>query len=571
MGFLIFKLIGLKEDNIYTLLSRPILGLLSFSILVQVMSFYDFINFINFLVYLNYLILFIGLINLFINKSTLITFLIFIKKNRTTWVLLGIVSVGLLISMAPLTKHDEIFYHALLPLRIIQDNYLHFYTWPFEGAILPQMFFQISMTPLMAWGHPNAGNIIGYFYSIMIIIYIFYTINMYTENKKFSTWVTLFSIIGLHTFVFHVTMGGHAFGELSLLLLLGVIFLEKNMTNIKIKSFLVAVLSIAVVGSKLSYLPLIFFIVLYFICKEKLLTLNFKLSNSLFLLSPFLIIYLPILVYTYIQSGSPFGPVLAGVIDTSPYNMDEIELAINRYSVKLPYLNIPISEFLRIMIFDYSLIVIISLTLFLLKFRKKYFVLWLLVLLQIGVIYFKLVHDIRFMGSILYFITMIVALDLYYEDKFNAYSKSLYKIAYILAIGYIGILLLYSVRFLPISLGLETKEHFFKNNVPLYEDYKKIDTLLPEDSIILAPYTEGSLNGSYMPRQTIYTISDFWWKDGRSLYLFTSSDFKNGEYYEDFIIKNKIYENNHAIVTVFRTPFKSPKVSNMFLYELVEK
>jgi len=81
------------------------------------------------------------------------------KIDRTA-VFFGVICVApLIIAALPALKYDDLYYHNALPQRIAAEHALHFLRLPFESAIIPQMVYQMSLTPLHALGLPHAGNI----------------------------------------------------------------------------------------------------------------------------------------------------------------------------------------------------------------------------------------------------------------------------------------------------------------------------------------------------------------------------------------------------------------------------
>src|ERR1700692_232435 len=54
------------------------------------------------------------------------------------------IATNLLVALAPSTKIDELYYHMLIPSRIVSDGALRFYREPWEGAIWPDMLYKIS-------------------------------------------------------------------------------------------------------------------------------------------------------------------------------------------------------------------------------------------------------------------------------------------------------------------------------------------------------------------------------------------------------------------------------------------
>lgn len=543
-----------------------VFGILVVSLVVQILSFLHITNFAIIMNSLGYGLLLLGLYGFYLLRDS--TKLIYSEmvENGFLLVLLVVLGLGFLISLAPLSKHDEVFYHALLPARILSDNYLHFYMWPFEAAMLPQMFFQIAMVPLFAIGHPNASNSVGFLFSVLIALYLYKLFKEKTD-KKYAAILTTLSILGLHTFVFHVTMGGHAFGELSLLLLLGTIFIEK-ISSIKKRIFIVSMLSVAVVGAKLSYIPLTVAVVLMCIYKEFVRDKNFSFANlSLFLL-PILIFYMPILIYTFINSGSPFGPAFAGVFGHSVYNVDMISATMNSYSSKLPYLNLAFVYFAKTIAFDYTPIVTIGLLVFFFRGYKIEKAVWILSILQFFVIYLKLPHDIRFFGGLLYFVAFLFWSNFYKKEIFIKHSKFFYKFFYLILAGYLFLDIFYGIRFFPVSLGLENKESFFTKNIAMYEDYLKLDEILPKNSVLLA--CGGRLNGVYMPRDVIYSIDDFWRED-KEIFLLHIGENVNECKIGDFILGEKVYKNENAKITTYRAPFKKPDIGTLSIYKLTRK
>ena len=71
------------------------------------------------------------------------------------------------VAIVPSSKIDELYYHMLLPARIVADHGLRFYRLPIESAILPHMTYQIFAAPLHALGFPDAPNVVSWLLSLM--------------------------------------------------------------------------------------------------------------------------------------------------------------------------------------------------------------------------------------------------------------------------------------------------------------------------------------------------------------------------------------------------------------------
>ena len=72
------------------------------------------------------------------------------------------VATNTLVALAPSTKVDDLYYHMLVPSRIVSAGGLQFYREPWEAAIWPHMVFQISATPAHALGYPDSVNIVSW-------------------------------------------------------------------------------------------------------------------------------------------------------------------------------------------------------------------------------------------------------------------------------------------------------------------------------------------------------------------------------------------------------------------------
>ena len=561
------QVIKASPKNIFLRCFSFSLGVLIISIIVQYLSFFQIMFYKTILSVLEYVLIIIGCIALYTLRSELKKILDEIKSNKYLFISLLIIVGGLLISIAPLSKHDELHYHALTPARLLSDGYMHFYMWPFEGAILPQMFFQISVTPLFAIHVPNAANVSGYMFSVLIFILLYcYTKSM--TDKKYAFIASSICLIGMHTYVFHTTLGGHAYGEMSLLLLLLMLLFVKAFINIGrgYRIFILSTLCVAVLSSKLSHLPVIFIITCYIYYTEIFKAEN-KISDYLCLLLPYILFYLPILLYTFNVSGSPFGPVFANLFNNSVYNVTEIEHVLNRYSSKLPYLNLTITYFIKIICFDYSPVVIVSLLVYIIRGYRYNQILFLFFIIQLMVIYLQLPHDIRFFGGTIYCVSIICLIHFYTQKMlFKKYKCIFVRVSMVILILYSCILCLYGSQFFGISLGIQTKQDFFQKKIAMYSDFIALNKILPKNATILACGIRA--NGVYFPRDVIYDIRDYENK-GSELFILSPDDSINNCETVPFRLGKKRYTNKNANVVIFRTPFNKPLVKTVSVHELI--
>jgi hypothetical protein len=120
---------------------------------------------------------------------------------------------------------------------------------------------------------------------------------------------------------------------------------------------------------------------------------------------PWLIFYLPILIWTWIQSGSPFGPMLAGVFGSSTYSTSWMQSELKGGVEKLP-----LTEAGWLTLVGYSPLVWIGAAgvLFVADISRTVRVFLVLVTcLELLLLYFVLPNDVRYLGG-LHFALLVV-------------------------------------------------------------------------------------------------------------------------------------------------------------------
>lgn len=541
----------------------PIIGLLILSSIIQFLLLFGVnLHIIYTFITLVAILGFIGLKKFY--RLFTIAISCFPKNSNLTILLYIVLFVGLLLSLSPLSKHDELFYHALLPSRLANDGIFHFYLYPLLSSMLPQMLYQVSITPLFIIGMPNSSNTVSFIFSLYLYFSLYYLLLRYTNDKKYSLIITIATLVGMHFFVFQTTMAPNSFNELSLFILALLIFKYRKINNLYM--FFVSILSIAVIGSKLSYIPIVgLLLLIYSYYTVKLNSFRSLLSFLKTFSIVFIIFYFPLMVFSFLESGSPFGAAFAGVFGESVYNIEEVSKSLSGFSDRLPYFNLlSFYNFFKMFVLDFTPLITIALIFMIFYPKKKFLAISTVMICQLIVIYLKLPHDIRFFGGLLYFVAFVFWADMYKKDFFQRYSKIFYRVFYLIIAGYLSLALFYGLRFFPISLGLEGKESFFSKNIAMYEDYLVLDELLPNDSVILT--CGGRLNGAYMPRDVIYDIDDFWWDD-KELFLLSIVDIGKCEIGEYSLGKN-VYKNDNAKITIYRTPFKEPDTGTLSVHKL---
>jgi hypothetical protein len=470
-------------------------------------------------------------------------------------------TVNLLISLAPSTKIDELYYHMLVPSRIVMDGALRFYREPWESAIWPDMLYQISAAPAHAIGFPDATNVVSWGLSIALLWFAWRIIR---ANTKPPTWAGLWIAslcVGIYPAVWHVTGGAHAMGDLAMAAAI-IAFCSRERLLGKIAALTYAamfsILLVSAADSKISLLPLC--AVLLCLAARPLLQLAPPWQVVLALAAPWLVFYCPIAVWTWTQSGSPFGPVLAGVVGPSTYARgwpDETPSQLPLVTV-IWYIFVGYSPLIWLGVIGAIFATELS--------KVTRLILGSLLVIQCALIYWFLPYDARFLGGLHY--GLLIAFAAFIARNFKDYFVRGHVIGAACAIflvPWLGIQTYYAKQFFPVALGQE-KVAFYERYVAFYADYVKLDRLLSKDTVLLVQGFR--LGAVYAPRPTFFDLADL--PREKEVVLFASPEtiraigasnvgYKSGDL---------IYENPQAVTVTYRTPGRSPSIGPLQVVKL---
>jgi hypothetical protein len=141
-------------------------------------------------------------------------------------------------------------------------------------------------------------------------------------------------------------------------------------------------------------------------------------------------------------------------------------------------------------------------------------------------------------------------------------------IALVAILPYLALSYYYLYHLLPFPYSEATKTAYYKKFIPLYEDYQALDKLLPADACLL---TQNRLNLVHSPRRIFRDSLDIcncpsvYAMQCDTLILPTIINTRNKKYQ----IGPLIYQNKHAIITIYRTPNKKPKTGTLSVYQLM--
>jgi hypothetical protein len=490
--------------------------------------------------------------------------------------LLMALGTNLLAAMAPSSKIDELYQYMTLPSRIVSDGELRFYLLPSEGAILPHMLFQISLTPLHAMGFPDAGNIISW---ALITMLVWFGWKLTIANGKSTGWAFLVLaclVTGIYPVIWNVTGGSYSMGDLATAAAVVALLSSKELllkTGANTYSWIISFLVMCSVASKVTLLPLglaILVLMLVFTWKSRAFNKKTCWTVPVYILSPWIIFYLPLFLWTFVHSGSPYGPLLAGFFDfPSVYDLETIRHVqqINR-EVNLPSFytiveNIltyfPALLWIGVLVFlvDQSVPAVTRLTGL------------ILLILQTLILGFIIIFDPRFYGGLLQGILIIW---LMYDErsvwkKIGWFKNRVVAGSVLFLMPWLALQIFYASQFFPVALGFQDKMEFYHEKIAFTKDYLALDKILPKDAVlVIKGENEVRLNISFAPRP-VFLSKDRPSAD-KKIYLFCINQAKP-LITNDYQIDSLIYCNEKAVITTYRNPFRPSILGKLDIYSVV--
>lgn len=475
---------------------------------------------------------------------------------------------NLLVALAPSTKIDELYYHMLIPSRIVSDGALRFYREPWEGAISSQMIFQISAAPAHALGYPDSTNVVSWALSGTLLWFAW---RISREGANTLPWTALCVAalsVGLYPAVFHVTGGAHALGDLALAAAV-VAFCKRECLLATVSSWayaaLLSILLLSASTSKISLLPLCVIL----LCFAVLPLLKGALPRDCLRIAfaaaiPWIVFYCPIVCWTWTHSGSPFGPILASMFESSVYSSTWLEQTFQatRDANRQP------SYLIQNAVLGYSPLIWLGVVWVILRTdlnKIQRIILFSLFGLQCLLIYWFLPYDVRFL-SLYYGLFIIFALQAPPAMQERLTSVRMTSAACVMFIlPWLALQIYYAEQFFPVSLGLE-KAAFYNRHIAFYSDYVTLNNLLAEDAVLLSPHVR--VSAVYAPRPIFFDRGDL--PQGRPAVLFMLKETAGaGTRFNGYKIGRQVYLNGHAVIRTYRTPGRSPEIGPLDVVTLI--
>ena len=466
--------------------------------------------------------------------------------NRYTAAPAAVLIFNLLIALSPSTKGDELYYHMIVPSRIVLDGGLSFYRNPIVSAIYPQMAFQIGFAPFHAMHLPDAGNVVSWFFGALLIWFAYVIIEKSTGSR---IWAAVFSaalLAGLYTSVWHVASGAHAIGDLAVAVSVVALYTSNDLREVAgtgRAAITVGILVAAFASTKVLFFPLAAAVVLVAAVR-----LGWK-SLGWMAIAP-VVFMVPLMIWTAAHSGSPLGPLLEGSTGPSAWPANEVRTFVLEY-VAGP--RGPIPEKLRNEAVNYSPVLWLSIAAFLLLRRHisvKPGVGVALLIVQIVVILGWNTYDARYLGGVHYALMILFAMFLFAAMRDNILARGWFRaVAALLIVPWMLLQIGYGSFLIKPVFHLESGEQFLTRYVPFYRDFVALDRVLPRDAILFSPLGFDSI---YAPRPVYYHELDI--PKQRPLFVFS---------YNGPAAGRLVYENRAAVMVTYRVPGRRPRFGDL--------
>ena len=466
--------------------------------------------------------------------------------------------VNLLVAVAPCVRNDELHYQMLAPGRIVLDAALRFYQQPWESAIYPHMIYQISIAPLHSLGFPDAGNVLSWSLSLTLIWLCWYLI---IESLSSPRWVYLCSapiVVSYWSVVYYVTGGSHVFGDLSVAAAITAFLCRKDIIKklaLPKYALFFSTIIVAFVSSKATLAPLgCFFnlLLLFFLFRESSDLREFFRAFICMLL-PWIVFYLPIVIWTFWHSGSPFGPLLANLFDRSVYDTHLLQNTFEAWRTRLSgNLNF-IGQIMKFAIHHSPIIWFAIPGLIFAKTASlsNRFVVSSILLLQLSCIIFLLPFETRYLSVLMpgFLISFGMLCPPFIKDSITKNKHLFIAVCFFFLIPWLTVQLFYASQFFPTSLNMQSKYSFYRKYISFYDDYSKLDKLLPKNACILSyinppPFR---MSSAYVPRPIYFDYHDLpRWKNVYLMLVYNSKNTNFPKLPQGIKVGNVLYKNKSA-------------------------
>jgi hypothetical protein len=460
--------------------------------------------------------------------------------------LVAVAAIGLAASVVPSTKIDEVYYVSLFAGRLLADHGLVAYRQPVEATVLLQMTYAAGAAPLHALGFPDAFNVVSWALGLSLVWFGWRLLREQGTTVQIPYVIVAAVAVGAYPLVFLVTVGSHALGDLALAAT--VVGLACTAQLIAASgpvpyAALMSLLSWSAASAKLSLVPVSGVCLLMAAVPAWRAAAGHRPLLVLALGWAWLAFGAPIAAWDWLHTGSPFGPVLADLLGStffSPGAFAEYAARTRDNDWKFD------GSFLLDNGAARAGLVWLAVVGFFLSSGWSGSFRWMAAGLLLGqaiLLVALLPAHVRFLGGLPAGLAICCALRPpgWMEGRRSVGTA----VALLLVVPWLAGQLFYGAQFVPRALGLEDGTVFLRRHIALFDDFQRLDSLLPRDAVLLAPGMRAA--SAYAPRPILFDPADL--PGDRPAYLL---DVAGSDPPDGIVVGPEVYANPAARLSIGR-------------------
>jgi len=496
----------------------------------------------------------------------------------------------LIAAMAPESRSDEMAYHALASARLLSDAGLRFYPLPWEASVLPQFGWHFALVPLYAVGGSAAAGVTSAWFALALALAAAQLVNWQTRSGILAASAAFIVLAGGYSIVFFPTTGPHAFGYLAVFVAVTAVAWSgaaADSNRCIAYPLVVAVGCAGALAGKITLLPVVAVVTglaAWDVSRKPSDAQHASTALAVLVLIPALAV-LPLLVWMWLTTGSPLGPITAHLFQASSLDTEALaayegtrELFASNFQWKFEaaYWSLPLA-FCAILALVYEPD----------AHRRRR--LRLIAGCQALVIVFLLPHEVRHFGGIQYPLLASGLAALALRIRARGYSDlKLAAAVCITATPWALLVLWLTTIYIPVMTGSVSALQFVRQYSGLQNDYDSLDRILPADAeILLGRSKSSSIQYGWYARPPIYYAP--------RRVLFHTSEVRNPDHLyllyiaagepdaqgmpipfdpwlpRGYALGPSVYSNAHARFYPSRSPRGSTGLARVDVVELVKK
>jgi hypothetical protein len=470
-------------------------------------------------------------------------------------------AINLAAAVVPSSKIDEIYYVNLFTSRLVTDQALIAYRQPIEAAILVQMTYAAAAAPLHALGFPDAANVVSWALGVTLVWFGWRLLRDEGSTSPLAYSVVAAIAVGVYPLVFQTSGGSHALGDLSLAAtVLGLAYAPRL---IAVKGpvpyvLMMSLLSWSAASAKLSLSPVSAACLVLAVGLAWRAAAGVRLTLMVSAASMWLVFGGPIALWDWIHTGSPLGPVLADLLGSQYFSAG----AFQEYASRTRSLDWQFDgPFLLANGAALAALIWLAVLGFFLSAGWPAWFRWMAAALLLGqglLVLLLLPGHVRFLGGLPFALAICLAL------RPPAWLQPRQRLAAVVAIvavvPWLAGQLIYGAQFVPRALELADRAAFLRRHIALYDDFRRLDSILPSNAVLIAPGMRAA--ASYAPRPMLFDSADL--PPDRPAYLLGTA----GPEADGLAVGLEVYANQAAVLSVGRRWWMPAIVGELRVYSV---